>query len=186
MTPLLPVQTPIGEGRFTMTPGGGSEEWITSLGRRQKKMMEIIAISVILLGMAAKKKPVFGQLTLTGEMALDWMKNGMEVTVAKVAIGPIGFFQDFNVPDWAGEKTGDIALIFLPNEYANPILVTQRSILRALEVWCVQQESKGAKASIEKKFKCQAGVLTIEENHPTLKFSRDEKIKFSTYEITEI
>jgi len=150
-------------------------------------MMEIIATMSVLLLMAAKKKPVFGQLTLTGEMALDWMKNGMEVTIAKVAIGPIGFFQDYNVPDWAGEKTGDIALLFLPNQYANPIMVTQRSILRALEVWCVDQEARGGLAAIEKKFKCQAGTLVIEENHPTLKFVRDsEKGKFSPYEIIEI
>jgi len=149
-----------------------------------------IALSIAMLAMMAGrkkpevKKPIFGQLTLTGEMALDWMKNGMELLVAKVVIGPIGFFQDFNVPDWAGEKTGDIGLIYLPNQYANPVLITQRSILRALEVWCVEQEMNGATAMVETKFNCQAGVLLIEENHPTLKFIRDtEKGKFSPYEI---
>jgi len=36
-----------------------------------------------------KKKAVFGQLTLTGEVAVDWMKAGTEVTIGKVEIGPI-------------------------------------------------------------------------------------------------
>jgi len=147
----------------------------------------IVTMSIILLGMAAKKKPVFGQLTLTGELALDWMKNGTEVPIGKIQIGPIGAFQDYNVPDWAGEKTGDIALIFQPNSYANPILVTQRSILRALEVWCVDQEGRGALASVKTAFKISYGELEILENHPTLKFVRDaEKGKFSPYEIIEI
>lgn len=146
----------------------------------------IVTMSIILLGMAAKKKPVFGQLTLTGEMALDWMKHGTEVTVAKIAIGPIGAFQDYNVPDWAKEKSGDIALIFPPNQFANPILITQRSILRALEVWCVNQEVKGATTSLQTSHKVQFAVLVIEENFPVLKFVRqDEKKKFSPYEIIE-
>ena len=137
--------------------------------------------------MTKKKMPVFGQLTLTGELALDWMKNETEMAVAKVEMGPIGAFQNYNVPDWAGEKTGDIALLFTPNNYANPILITQRSILRALENWCVLQEMRGAESSIETKFKCKAGVLTIEENHPTLKFVRDlDKGKFSPYELIEV
>lgn len=154
-------------------------------------MYEVLATSIaILCLMAGKKtatKPVFGQLTLTGEMALDWMKNGMEVTIHKIWLGPIGAFGDFNVPDWAVEKAGDIALLFTPNDYANPILVTQRSILRALEQWCVNQEANGAKAGIKKAYATQFAELIIEENFPTLVFTRmDEKKKFSPYEIVEI
>tara|TARA_R110001599_G_scaffold208606_2_gene405791 strand:- start:1 stop:426 length:426 start_codon:yes stop_codon:yes gene_type:complete len=129
-------------------------------------------------------KPVFGQLTLTGELALDWMKPDTEVTVAKVEIGPIGAFPNYNVPDWAAERTGDIGLIHPANNFANPILVTQRSVLRALEFWCVDMEAAGCPSSVEKSGSAQKGVLEIEENHPILIFTRDtSKGQFAPYEM---
>jgi len=131
-----------------------------------------------------KTKPVFGQLTLTGELALDWMKPDTEVTVAKVEIGPIGAFPEYNVPEWASERTGDIGLIHPANNFANPILVTQRSVLRALEFWCVEMEAKGCKTSVEKSGSAQKGVLEIPENHPILVFTRDSaKGQFAPYEM---
>ena len=138
--------------------------------------------------MTAKKvKPVFGQLTLTGELALDWMKPDTEVIIGKVEIGPLGAFPNYNVPEWASERTGDIALIHDVNTYANPILVTQRSILRALEFWCVKMEEAGAKTSVEKSGSAMKGVLSIAENNPTLKFTRDEKKgQFAPYELVEL
>ena len=129
-------------------------------------------------------KPVFGQLTLTGELALDWMKPDTEVVVAKIEIGPIGAFPEYNVPDWAAERTGDIGLIHPANNFMNPILVTQRSVLRALEYWCVEMEAKGCTTSVEKSGSAQKGVLVIEENEPTLIFTRDEsKGQFAPYEM---
>lgn len=134
-----------------------------------------------------KKKPVFGQLTLTGELALDWMKNGMEVSVARVDIGPIGAFQEYNVPDWASEKTGEIAILHNPNQFANPVLVTQRSILRQLELWCVEKEAEGAKTSVESNFGVKFGRLDLEEDSVVLRFSRDEKKgQYAPYEMEEI
>ncbi|AXH78301.1 MAG: hypothetical protein [Circular genetic element sp.] len=130
------------------------------------------------------EKPVFGQLTLTGELALDWMKPDTEVVVAKIEIGPIGAFPEYNVPEWAAERTGDIGLIHPANNFMNPILVTQRSVLRALEYWCVEMETKGCKTSVEKSGSAQKGVLVIEENEPTLIFTRDEsKGQFAPYEM---
>jgi hypothetical protein len=137
--------------------------------------------------MTKKKMPVFGQLTLTGEMALDWMKNGTEAEVARIEIGPIGAFQNYNVPDWAAEKTGDIALLHNPNQFANPILVTQRSILRLLEIWCVEKESQGGKTSVQTAHGVQFGVLELEEDSAQLKFWRDEKKgQFAPYQMEEI
>lgn len=137
--------------------------------------------------MTKKKMPVFGQLTLTGELALDWMKNETEMAVAKVEMGPIGAFQNYNVPDWAAEKTGEIALLHEPNQFSNPVLVTQRSILRLLEIWCVEKEAAGAKTSVEKRHGVQIGVLSIEEDAPTLKFWRDpSKGQFAPYQMEEI
>jgi len=139
------------------------------------------------MGNTKTKKPVFGQLTLTGELALDWMKPDTEVVTAKVEIGPVGAFQEYNVPDWASEKTGDVGLIHNANKFANPILVTQRSILRALEIWCVDMEAKGAATEVVKVGACQKGVLTIAEDCPTLKFTRDvSKGQFAPYELEVI
>lgn len=141
--------------------------------------------------MGAKKrdpaKPVFGQLTLTGELALDWMKPDTEVIVAKIEIGPIGAFPEYNVPEWASERTGDIGLIHDGNHYANPILVTQRSILRALEIYCVEMEELGAKTAVEMNGTAQKGVIVFEENLPTLKFTRDaSKGQFAPYEMHKL
>tara|TARA_R100001463_G_scaffold115345_1_gene170560 strand:+ start:301 stop:744 length:444 start_codon:yes stop_codon:yes gene_type:complete len=137
--------------------------------------------------MAGKKKPVFGQLTLTGELAVDWMKPDTVVIIGKVEIGPIGAFPEYNVPGWANERTGDIGLIHTPNKYDNPILVTQRSILRALEHFCVEMEEKGCKTEVVKKAGASKGVLWIDENNPTYKFSRDEsKGQFAPYEMTKV
>lgn len=133
-----------------------------------------------------KKKPVFGQLTLTGDMALDWMKPDTEVIVAKIEIGPIGAFDhEYTIPEWANERTGDIGVIHDCNTYCNPILVTQRSILRALEIWCVEMEISGAKTSVMKSGSGHKGVLEIEEKNPTLKFTRDVKAgQFAPYKMT--
>ena len=149
----------------------------------------VIMMSIISLVLATKKatKPVFGQLTLTGDLALDWMKNEMEIIIGKIMIGPMGAFPEFNVPDWANERSGDIGIIYHANSFANPVLVTQRSILRALEIWCVEQEAKGAETLVEKKGSGKRGVLIIHEGNPTLRFTRDlEKGKFAPYEISEV
>lgn len=155
-------------GRF-----GGNYPWLNSVKKGVEKL--------------TKKKPVFGQLTLTGDLALDWMRDGTETEVAKVHIGPIGAFQNYNVPDWAAEKTGEIALLFHPNGFACPILVTQRTILRALEIWCVEMEEKGAKTSVEKAYGIQFGVLDLQEGSVKLHFTRDmTKGEFAPYEMSEV
>ena len=165
--------------------------------RCEAKNMEIVIaiIGIISLVMATKKrptKPVFGQLTLSGSMALDWMKNEMEITIAKVLIGPIGAFPEYNIPPWALENpkimSGDVAVIHRADKFENPVFVTQVSILRALEIWCVEQEAKGAETRVEKKGSCRRGVLFIAEGkNPTLKFVRDlDKGEFAPYVIIEV
>lgn len=130
------------------------------------------------------KKPVFGQLTLTGELALDWMKNETEINCAKIDIGPIGAFGDYNVPEWAHEKSGDIALLYTANKWDNPVLVTQRSILRALEEFCVEKETQGATTTVEKAHGCHFGRLDLNDNPVKLRFVRDtKKGKFSPYQM---
>lgn len=65
--------------------------------------------------------------------------------------------------------------------------MTQRSILRALEIWCVEMEAKGATTEVVQSGASQKGVLIIEEDCPTLKFTRDEtKGQFAPYELEVI
>ena len=77
-------------------------------------MKEIIIMSVILLFLATKKKPVFGQMTLTGDLALDWIKAGVDnvVEVCKIEFGSAKLFADnYNIPDYHLEK-GVVALLY--------------------------------------------------------------------------
>lgn len=131
--------------------------------------------------MPAKKKSVFGQLTLGGDIALDWLKNGSEISVRSIMFGPTEVFEEYNVPDWAIERCQLIAIIESANG-ANSMLISQNGVLKTLERHCADWEEQGAKCSASKD-----GKLTIEfdENHPTLAFARDEsKGKFAPYEVS--
>lgn len=145
-------------------------------------MMQMMMIGLLILGLAAKKKPVFGQLTLTGEMALDWLKPGSEIVPGKIMIGKVGAFPEYNVPEWAHERSTDIAVLVHANEVLNPLLVTQKSVLRALEIRCCEWELEGAHCSIEKAGSAQRAVLELAEASVKLVFNRDEAAgKFAPY-----
>ena len=82
-----------------------------------------------------------------------------------------------------------------PNRFENPVLVTQRSLLRHLEIWCVEQETNGAVTSVEEAFDddpkgvghVQFGRLDLNDNPVKLRFTRDEaKGKFAPYEMEVI
>ncbi len=148
-------------------------------------MIEIAIMMLLSLLMAAKKKPVFGQLTLTGEMALDWLKDGSETVVQKIMFGPIGAFPEWNVPEWAQDRCKVIAIIVHADGFSNAMLVSQGGVLKTLERHCVDWESQGAKAYVEGKAHTARSVIEFEENQPKISFSRDEsKGKFAPYEVT--
>lgn len=135
----------------------------------------MIAIYCVL---AAKKKPVFGQLTLTGQLAVDWLKPKTEVTVRKISFfNPQLIDADWNFPEWAMTKQ-TIALIFPLSEWENPIMVTQASVLKWLEAKCVDWEAKGATVSSTS----VESIIEFDANHPEMTFNRDEKAgKFAPY-----
>jgi hypothetical protein len=134
----------------------------------------------------AKKKLVFGQMTLGGSLALDWMKNETEVNVAKIEMGPSTAFASYNLPEWIDEKTCDIALLHPDEAFHNPVLITQRSIIRQLEHFCVEKEAEGADTRVEKKGKVEVAVLDFGDSYVTLYFSRDKsKGKYAPYQIEE-
>jgi len=140
-------------------------------------MIELTMIaSALALFMMAKKKttPVFGQMTLTGEKALDWLKNGTEVMARKIWMGSTYMAEEYNLPDWAKDK-GIIAMIFPVDEWANPILVTQKSVLRVLEAKCAEWEAAGAAVNIlTKPGTGQIAEILFEENQPQMEFIRPE------------
>jgi len=148
-------------------------------------MIEIIAIvcATMVFTMAKKQQmPVFGQMTLTGEKALDWVKNPTEIIASKIWFCNVNALSDWNVPEWAKEK-GIVALIFPIDEWGNPVFVTQKSILKVLEIQCAKWESEGAKC---KTARTSGGGLrseiVFEENHPRFKFSKaDDARQFDPY-----
>jgi hypothetical protein len=137
-----------------------------------------------LLGAAKKtKKPVFGQLTLTGEKAVDWVKPDSTITARKIWIGTAGAFDDYNLPEWAKEK-GIVALIFPLSEWGNPMLVTQKSILRVLESKCAEFEAQGCAVNILKVQLGQVAEIIFEENEPVFTFIRPKNAKqFDPYKV---
>lgn len=149
-------------------------------------MITTIGFLVLMaLGLAAKKKPVFGQLTLTGEMALDWLKAGSSVIAGKIMIGQHGAFPEFNIPEWAQDRVSELAIIVHSNEHLNPLLVTQKSVLRALEAKCCEWEAEGAKCYVEKKGSSQRAVLEFGEGQIELSFDRSKNGgKFAPYIMT--
>lgn len=153
--------------------------------------MEIItailsAVIGFLLIAKKTKMPVFGQLTLTGELALDWLKNGDEIIASKIWFCNATSLEEWNVPEWALSK-GIVALIFPVDEWGNPLFITQKSILRVLEAQCVAWEENGAKCSIVgTKLQGQKSCIEFNENYPTLKFSRPKNAKQYDKYTTEI
>jgi len=146
-----------------------------------------LLLVVGLIGLAGKKKPVFGQLTLTGELALDWLKDGSRIIAGKIMFGPCGAFPEYNVPEWAAERNDVVAVIVNANEQINPLLVTQKSVLKALELRCVDWETNGAKCMVEKSGATHRSVIEFAEDQPELVFERSKHGgKFAPYLVHEI
>lgn len=150
-------------------------------------MIETITLmSLIPLVLAAKKQPVFGQMTLTGELAVDWVKTGIEnkITAAKIEFGSaLAYVDDYNIPEYHREKKC-IALIYPHNSWANPLMITQTSILKPLEAQCAEWEAAGATCTNEKVNGATIGRIVFEDNQPTITMFKDKKAKqYAPYEV---
>lgn len=152
-------------------------------------MNEIIVGMLLVLGLAAKKNakklPVFGQLTLTGEMALDWLKPGLKIGIRQWEMASPEYYRlVYNLPEWAYEKT-TIGIIHGVDKWSNKILVTQSSVLRQIEARMAEFEADGAQVSVENKSGMKCSSILFEENAPTATFERDPKAgKFAPYVVT--
>ena len=145
-----------------------------------------LLICLIPLFMAAKKKPVFGQMTLTGDLAVDWVKAGVEntITAARIEFGSaLCFTEDYNIPEYHREKKV-VALIYPHNSWANPLMVTQQSILKPLEAKCSEWESQGATVETFKSNGATCGRILFDENQPKITMFKDKKsAQYAPYEV---
>ena len=129
-----------------------------------------------------EKKAVFGQLTLGGSMALDWLKNGMVVFMASIMIGDAkAFSQRWDIPEWA---SGFVAIIKPAEAHLNPVLVTQMSVIRWLETKCAEWEGIIGTATMEKMNGIQVAILEL-DSIPEVAFERTGKGKFDPYNPVE-
>jgi len=115
-------------------------------------MIATIAV-LALLGLAKNKKPVFGQLTLTGEKALDWLKTadaereeGVTFTFQRIRMVLTETLdtEGWNVPDWKDGRTWTALGFLAEPEYANPIWIHQRSAVQEIERCLAGWEAQGA------------------------------------------
>ena len=141
------------------------------------KLILILTMSAVAF-LAAKKKPLFGQMTLTGMLAVDWLKDGMEVDVRKITLGNPQFLtDDWNIPEWALEKK-TVGLLFPMNEWENPIFVSQNSVLQWLEAKCAEWEAAGATVEGNK----HTATIEFGDDSVPMTFNRDKNGgKFAKY-----
>jgi len=108
---------------------------------------------VLVAALAAKKNPVFGQMTLTGEKALDWLKTAdaegkegvtYKVTKVRMVLAETLTYEGWNVPDWKEGRTWTALCFLAEPEYANPIWIHQRSAVQGIESLCAGWEEAGA------------------------------------------
>jgi hypothetical protein len=140
----------------------------------------IIMVIFIMIG-AAKKASVFGQMTLTGTRALDWLKDGQKIEIDMIEMGaPEAFQEDWNLPDWLSAKW--IAIVHPTETWMNPVLVTQMSVLRWLENQCLSWEDTIGTAKGIKRNKKPVCQMFFKKEKPAVEFSRQNKTKFAPYE----
>ena len=114
----------------------------------------LATIAVLALaGLAKKKQPVFGQLTLTGEKALDWLKTadaeaegGVTYCFQRIrmVLTETLASEGWNVPDWKDGRTWTAVAWLCEPEYANPIWIHQRSAVQEIERRLAEWEAQGA------------------------------------------
>ena len=133
----------------------GLEEWSLPVGWESEKMniTTLIIGSMMLLAMAGrKKKPVFGQMTLTAVKALEFLKTSDKPFVRQVQ--KIIWIQKheaekdgWDVPHWVMESDKNNWCVILMDESLSvlPLFVYQTSALQLIEAKLMSLESDGAK-----------------------------------------
>jgi hypothetical protein len=148
------------------------EEASGSASVEEKNMIEIMILAALYCVLAAKKKTVFGQMTLRSTKALEYLKTTPEPikkTVMRFTwIHKVrAEVEDWELPDWvmANEKYDWVCILDVVDGL--PFLVYQKSALRQCESILMRLEANGAK--IETKHKGQ--VLTVDLGDDTIEMS---------------
>lgn len=144
---------------------------------------EIMTALCFVVLMAAKKKPkepVFGQMTLTSEKALEYLKSSLDGFSRKarkiVWITPLeAQAQGFAVPDWVVnnlEKFQWSAIVIDESAEILPLFVYQNSALQELEKLLARFEEEGAKIEQVSPREMQ---ISFGDSTCDMKFWRNEK-----------
>lgn len=151
-------------------------------------MIGTLLMALLALGLAKKtKKPVFGQLTLTGEKALDWLKTkdaeedgGVSFTFQRIRMVLASQLasEGWNTPDWKDGRSWTALGWLVEPEYANPIWIHQRSAVQEVEKLLATWEENGA--VIDER------TMTVDfgDDAVTLNFKRGSG-QFARYTVTE-
>lgn len=126
-------------------------------------MIEILVLTALYCLLAAKKKTVFGQMTLRATKALEYLKTTPEpmkrIVTRFTWIHKIrADLEDWELPSWVMDNEKYDWICILDVQEGLPFLVYQKSALRGIEEHLMKLEAQGAK--IETKHKGQ--VMTID------------------------
>ena len=133
--------------------------------------MELITamiIGALYCVLAAKKKSVFGQMTLRQTKALEYLKTTPEpikkIVVRFTWIHKIrADLDDWELPSWVMDNEKYDWVAILDCEDGLPFLVYQKSALRGIESHLMKLEAAGAK--IETKHKGQVMTVDLGDDH---------------------
>lgn len=158
-------------------------------------MIEIALMIAAMALMAGKKKaktPIFGQLTLTNDLALEYLKSSLDGFTRRATkiiwVTPLeAQAKGYSVPDWViqnYEKFEWSAIIIDEAGDVLPLFVYQKSALQALEAKLAQFESDGADI---KQVSPREMLIEFGDTPCVLRFWRNDKGgKFAKYYLEEL
>jgi len=91
------------------------------------------------------KKSLFGQMTLLGLMALNWLKSeGKTTQIKRILMGDAEAFKSqYDMPPFA---KGIIAILHDVDKFVTPLFVNQQSVLRWMETMSIEWDGMCAEA----------------------------------------
>jgi len=128
-----------------------------------KQMIEIMILTALYCVLAAKKKTVFGQMTLKATKALEYLKTTPEpihktVTRFTWIHKILADVEDWELPEWVLSNDKYDWICILDVEDGLPFLIYQKSALRGVESHLMKLEAQGAKIETKKK----GQVMTVD------------------------
>jgi hypothetical protein len=155
-------------------------------------MIEIALIIAAMALMAGKKKataPIFGQLTLTNDLALEYLKSSLDGFTRRATkilwITPLeAQAKGYSIPDWViqnYEKFEWSAIVYDESNDVLPLFVYQNSALQELEKKLAEFEAEGAEIVQDSP---RSMTINFGDNPAVMRFWRNEKGgKFARYHL---